>query len=107
MTSNRVGHMMKNYQRKILHQMAYSTQSSKISRFAIIILYYLDSRWKQIQGHSPVSRDTLLCVQSLVPISQSGLELKPEQILTFFGHFKALSKKMKKIRVGQNDRYVA
>ena len=43
----RVGYRMKNVQREILHHMAYSTLSPKISRFAIIISYYLDSRLKQ------------------------------------------------------------
>ena len=37
MTSDRVSHVMKNNQHKILHQMAYSTQNPKILRFAIII----------------------------------------------------------------------
>ena len=55
MTSNRVGDIMKNNQRENLHKMTYSTQNPKILRFAIIISYYLDSRWKQIHGHSLVS----------------------------------------------------
>ena len=89
-TSDRVDHIMKNDQRKILHQMAYSTKNSKISRFAIIILYYLDCSWKQIQVHSSVSWGILLCLQSLVPVGQSGLESQPEHGFDLFGHFQAL-----------------
>ena len=46
------GHIKKNDHREIIHQMAYSTENPKISRFAIINSYYLDTRWEQIKGHS-------------------------------------------------------
>ena len=83
MISNMVGHIMKNYQLEIIHQMAYSTQNSKILTFAIIILYYLNSRWKQIRGlfQSPEAPYNVCKVWSRS--ANQVLRFCPNTVLTF------------------------